>query len=486
MEVVLGIDMGTSYFKLGLFDRKGELRGLGRIAVLPDGNGAGGRCELPIDRFWMLLSQGLADACAQASVQPADIRAVAYSSQANSFVLLDERNNPLTPLVLWPDRRVKLIDPALLDLSNRNDFLGTTGLGLSVSSEFCLAKLLWFRQHEPDVWKRISHVMTISDYLVFALTNRTVGDAGTASLLGILALSQRRWWEDGMRALGLQPAWFATPLLPGSPAGEVHHDGSRRLGLAPGIPVAVGSLDHHIAAIGAGVGSVADFSESTGTVLACLRCSNVYRPKPGCCMGPGLDAHSHYTLVFDDNGAKALEWYQKTHAPQLSIPQLVQEAGAVTAGSEGLVALPSADKYPGLEGFRGRCSSHGPGHFVRALMESTAASLATLVGTLSDADRPKRIVATGGGARSDLWLQIKADLLGIPFVTTSCSEPACMGAAMLAAVTAGWAKTIEEAASAWISVKREFLPQSSLWASVPCAMKSPTPEGLPTSMHPRA
>ena len=104
MELVLGIDLGTSYFKLGLFDRTGKLHGFGRVLVEKDTEN-GNRCQLPVERFWSLLCQGLTEACKQAQAQPEDIKAVSYSSQANSFVLLGEDSQPLTALILWPDSR---------------------------------------------------------------------------------------------------------------------------------------------------------------------------------------------------------------------------------------------------------------------------------------------------------------------------------------------------------------------------------------------
>ena len=121
MEYVLGIDLGTSYFKVGLFDRSGELCGFGRVFVSKDTDN-GGRCELPVDRFWSLLRQALGQARKQAQAQAEDIRGAAYSSQANSFLLLDKKDEPLTPLILWPDSRVEKVDPAVKKLWRRDDY----------------------------------------------------------------------------------------------------------------------------------------------------------------------------------------------------------------------------------------------------------------------------------------------------------------------------------------------------------------------------
>lgn len=456
MELVLGIDLGTSYFKLGLFDRKGKVRGLSRVFVLKETHD-GSRCELPVGRFWELLNQGLSEACNEANSNRGDIEAISYSSQANSFVLLDDNNQPLTPLILWPDSRVKRVDKAVRELWQRNDFLKKTGLGIGSSPQFCVTKLRWFQQNQPAIWSRVNRIMTISDYLTFGLTGQTVGDEGTASLLGLWDLQNHDWWDEALQMLGLSRPRLSKPLGLGTVAGTVNAEGAKRLEIKNGVALAVGSLDHHIAAIGAGIGQEACVSESTGTVLACLCCSEQYRPKTNCCMGPH-HGREWYQLVFSGNGALALEWYQKHYAPDISIDELMKLAGLVDIGSNGLIALPSLEKYQGLAGFLNMSAEHQHGSFVRAIMESTAATLAGLIVSLCPGGTPEKIVATGGGARSNLWLQIKADLLGAEFMTTDCQESACLGAAMLAGVAAGWFENLDQASAAWVSVLKKFSP----------------------------
>ncbi|MBN1352765.1 hypothetical protein JXJ21_25475 [candidate division KSB1 bacterium] len=455
MDFVLGIDLGTSYFKLGLFDRAGEIRGLGRIFV-PKDTGDGSRSEVPVHRFWELLNQALNDACRQAGAQSQQIKAIGYSSQANSFLLLDKQKKPLTPLILWSDNRARDIENVEA-LFQKKDFLERMGLGIECSHQFCVAKCVWFQTHQPDLWARAAHLMTISDYFTWSITDQPLGDSGTAALLGLLDLRTRKWQPDIIDLSNIQ---LSTPLLPGTVAGKITARGARRLNLPANIPFVVGSLDHHIAGIGAGAGHIADMSESTGTVLACLKLDSGYYPRKNICTGNGLSEDQVYQLAFEGNGAGSLEWYQRTQAPGLTIPELVQLAAAVPIGSEGLVARPNADSYPALEGFAGISPNHQQSHFTRAILESTAASLVQLVDHLSGGDPPKRIVATGGGAASDLLLQIKADLLGIEFITTQSSVPACRGAAMLAALAAGWFRTLEKISGEWVKVDRRFKPIS--------------------------
>jgi xylulokinase len=457
VEFVLGIDLGTSYFKLGLFDRMGKLCGLGRVFV-PKQIGNGNLCELEINDFWSLLQKALAQACRQGKASTTDIKAVAYASQANSFLLLDGQDKPLTPLVLWPDNRVQQVDSSLLELSQGEDFLEKTGLGIDISAQFCLAKLLWFQQYQPEIWSQVARIMTISDYLTFSLTNKMVGDMGTASLLGLLDLQQRQWWQKALDTLQLTSSQLSTPLLPGSLAGKICSNTDKYLGLPTGIPFVIGSLDHHLAAVGAGIGSISHTSDSSGTVLACLRYRDDYESKKDCCMGPHIFGEGYYQLAFDNFGAGMIDWYQQNHTPDLSLVELTKKAALVPVGCDKLIAAETINQYERLDGFKHRSSCHQHGHFIRAIMEAAALKLSMLIDHLWGDKIPSRIVSTGGGAKNDLWLQIKADMLNVEFMVTDCTEPACRGAAMIAALAAGWFKNLGGVSDAWISVKKKYHP----------------------------
>ncbi len=431
MDLVLGIDLGTSYFQLRLFDRSGELRGLGRVPA-PVKNADGPIREVAIDDFWSSLRSGLESALQQASGSPRDVRAMGYSSQANSFLLLDGHDRPLTPLILWTDVRTGTVTPEAKRVWEREDFMQVTGMGITPQPGLAVCKLRWFRDQNPEAWSRVRRVMTISDYLTFSLTGRAEGDAGTACLLGICDPRKIDWWDEALQELDLPRRFLSRPLRPGTPCGATTNRATELLGLPKGVPFVVGSLDHHLAAIGAGLGRTAHVSDSTGTVIACICTTDQYDPKPNCCMGPGI-SRKYFQCAFDSNGASVLEWYRREHAPRMSIPQLVDLAAGVQPGSDGLIALPHANEHPNLDGFRNRSPKHTRAHFVRAILESITASLTFLVDHLCPVGRGERIVTTGGGSQSDLWVQLKADMLGTEFVTTNCQEPACMGAAMIAA-----------------------------------------------------
>lgn len=457
MDAFLGIDLGTSYFKLGLFDRPGNLLGLERIAAPVRAEGV--RREIPVEDFWAVLREGLADVLQQAKCSASDVRGVSYASQANTFLLLDENDQPVTPLVLWTDRRADEPDPAVAEFRARPDFLPTTGLGFPAGKTMAVTKLRWFQTHQPDLWRRTGRVMSISDYLTFCLTGRYVGDAGTAALLGLLDLPELDWWDAALQAAGVTREQFSTPHRPGTNVGKIMDQGSKLLGVPAGATFTVGSLDHHIAALGAGIGHVADISVSLGTVLACLSRFDNYVPKSGCIMGPAVEEGSYYQIAFDDGGASVLEWYRNTFAAGMSFAELSAAAKTVSPGCDGLVYAnkqffngcrgsrsPEGTKQPRLPNdvvapsFIKDSANHGTqppythGHHVRAIMESVAGTASRLIESLCEATKPpEKAVATGGGAQSDVWLEILTRTTGVKFIPAPCCEAAARGAAMLAA-----------------------------------------------------
>lgn len=444
MRLLLGIDLGTSYFKVGLFDEAGALRGLGRVPV-EKSCPRPGRVELAVDEFWRLLRGGLAQALAEAGAAAGDIAALSYSSQANTFLLLDSADAPITPLILWNDLRAAPLEPELGEFAGTEEFRRAIGFG-GISAEFAPAKWRWLQREEPAVWRRARRVMTISDYLTFALTGERAGDAGTAALLGLYDLHEAAWWGPALAACGVDSTQLSRPLNPGSRCGCTTPAGAARLDLPAGIPFAVGGLDHHVAAVGSGIGRQADVSISTGTVLAAIALVDQIVPQPGSFHGPHVASPAYYRLRFDSAGAQQLEEYRRQHLPGQRIEELLALAERIP---------PATVVSPGTVSNRASAEIHGIA--VRALLEKIAAKHRELVQEVCGAGGVRRVAVTGGGARSALWLQIKADMLGTP-VFAGPSEAACLGAAMLASVAAGWHASIADVCEAMVHPVRDYAP----------------------------
>jgi xylulokinase len=249
-----------------------------------------------------------------------------------------------------------------------------------------------------------------------------------------------------LHTFGLEAAQLAQPLAPGTTCGRTVAAAASLLGLPAGIPFAVGAIDHHAAAIGSGLGRFADVSISTGTVLAALALVERVAPVSGCYHGPHVDGRTFYRLAFDPNGAGQLEDYQRTLAPDRSIEELLALAAQAPIGGRGPEAA-------------GRERS-GPAHggAVRAILERVAVTHRSLVRQAAGGRTVTRVIATGGGARSPLWLQIDADVLEAAVVRPASPERACLGAAAFAAVAAGWHASLADAVAAMVHPDCAFEP----------------------------
>ena len=444
MALLLGIDFGTSYFKVGLFDETGDMRGLGRVAVVKV-TSALGWSELPIDSFWQLLRVGLKEALVQANASAGDIVGVSYSSQANTFVLLDRHHEPLTPLVVWNDCRAHPLDPAVVAFGDTVEFQRATGFG-GLAPEFASVKWRWFQTHESTLWSKVARIMTLSDYFTFALTGEAVGDASTAALTGLYATTEKQWWTEALKFFGVPAARLSTPMCPGTICGQTRPQAKALLGLPAGVHFAVGGLDHYMAAIGSGLGRLGDASISTGTVLAALQLVDQIETVEACYHGPHYDGR-FYRLAFDPAGATQLEEYQRQFAPNFTIAQL----SALTATVPACAISPIANDG-------GANRRHAI--MVRGIMERISLTHRTLLRRLQVPRPAEQVIATGGGARSSEWLQINANMLGVTVIAPRCHERACLGAAAFAAVAAGRFSRVPDALLAMVHADRIVEPQA--------------------------
>jgi xylulokinase len=289
--------------------------------------------------------------------------------------------------------------------------------------------------------------MTLSDYFTFSLTGEPAGDASTAAFTGLYSTAGGGWWPEALEFFDVPRTSLSRPLRPGTTCGRTVPRALELLGLPPGVCFAVGGLDHHMAAIGSGLERLADASISTGTVLAALMLVDTVEPVADCYHGPHVDGR-FYRLAFDPAGANQLEAYQRHSAPHLSIAQLVDLVAMVPPGTPPESVAP-AD------------ASRRHGAIVRSLMERISATHRTLLRRVQGKRVVRRVIATGGGARSSTWLQINADMLDATIIAPRCHERACLGAAAFAAVAVGYFHSLPDALLAMVHSDRVAEPQSS-------------------------
>ena len=459
MGFVLGIDVSTTATKAILIDETGAVRGVGVSEY---------EFEVP-HPLWSEQEPGLwwdgavtaiRSVLGSTGVVAGDVDAVGLTGQMHGAVLLGAGGDVLRPAILWNDQRTGAECDAIRRALGPDRLVEITGN--DALTGFTAPKLVWVRDHEPDVWRRVAHVLLPKDFVRLRLTGEYALDKADGSGTILFDLAARDWSAEVLAALGIDPAWMPPTREGPEITGTVTAEAAAATGLRAGTPVVAGGGDQSANAVG--VGAVA-----TGTVALSLGTSGVvfattdrplYEPHGRvhafCHAVPGR-WHMMSVML---SAAGSLRWFRDTLAPGVEFGDLVAPAAEVPAGSDGLLFLPylSGERSPHPDplargAFVGLTLRHDRRHLTRAVLEGVAFGLRDGLDLMVEAGMPApdQIRASGGGTASVLWRQILADVLGAEIATVDTTEGAAYGAGLLAAVGAGWFPSVEAATAALVS-----------------------------------
>lgn len=438
------LDVGTTAVKACLFSPALELLA---CSVQEYALHTQGECvEADAAQYKAAARAGLADALAQApGLTPA---AVGVTTQGETFVPVDAEGAPLRPFIVWLDSRAQAEAQALRGILDEEMFYKTTGLP-EISGALPLAKLLWLRENEPETFFQTHKFLLLEDYLLHWLTGRFVSEKSLQTSTGWFDLHSDTLWAQGLAAAGVSAALLPELLECGAPAGPLLPGPAEELGLPPGIPVVAGAMDQTAAALAAGCTRPGTVTETTGTALVMAACTDA----PAFRSGHHVTVYRHALpgkylyLPIGNTAGMALRWFRDEFCRDLpagaqGYTALDALAQSVPCGCEGLVFLPflsgsvDPDACPQARAaFFGARLFTTRAHFTRSVMEAVAFLLRDFFDMLEalgcSADT---VYSLGGGARSTVWQQIKADACGRAFRVPTCSEATAMGAALLA----GW------------------------------------------------
>lgn len=451
MSHALVFDLGTTNFKAAVVDPSGRTVALTRLPT-PTRTAGPGRFEMTSDDLLATIRSLVGRVLEATETASDDIEAIAFASQANTFVLMDARDRPLTPLILWNDRRADEHLPGLDRLRELPDRAHRTG-NPRLTPEHMIAKLASLREHDPAAVRDAARICTISSFLNHWLTGRSIDEASLAFMTGLFDVHQRRWSPAALDAINLDPTSLPEVCDAGVEIGKLRPAAANALGLPLRCRVVTGCLDQFAGAIGAGIVKPGQVCETTGTVLSVVRCSDLFVPgltEQGVWQGPGYEPGVFYQMDFSSLAANLLESYRKTHAPDYTFEQLDREAAAVLAGDAN-----AASRYP-LDVKRsescGRPVFHAPptppGHAVLAIMQAVAERLPSHLDRVCGNDRPAIVTCLGGAGRSKLWRQLKQERTGLMMRPSRSQEPALIGAAVCAR-SARSAEGIASVAQQW-------------------------------------
>ncbi|HXS44707.1 MAG TPA: gluconokinase [Solirubrobacteraceae bacterium] len=464
--VVLAVDLGTTATKVRAIDARGATHAAATAEHALDEPAPGAATQDPdaVLRATLGAMQEAAEAAADAG---AEVAGLAFSSAMHSVVGLDGDGEPLTPVLTWADTRAteqaeRLRErPEALELHRRT--------GTPVHPMAPLAKLVWLRECEPELFSRVRRWVGIKELLLARLTGACVMDHSVASGTGLMDLERLDWDDEALGLAGVERASLpelvpTTDVLEGLSA-----EGARAAGLPRETRVVVGAGDGPLANLGLGVVRPGVAGCSIGTSGA-LRVT-VERP--------GIDPEGRvfcYALVPGrwvvggalNSGGVVLRWAGEALAPDLGdepAPALLELAADAPAGSGGLLMLPylfgeRAPQWSALPrgAYVGLTHHHRREHLVRAALEGVCLQMALVLASLRDAGNDVHEVrATGGFARSPLWKQMLTDALGLPVGFAADNEGSALGAALLGMEALGLVESID-VASELVEIREVLRP----------------------------
>ncbi|MBS1863050.1 MAG: hypothetical protein JSS68_15215 [Actinobacteria bacterium] len=453
----IGIDVGSQSVKACLLDPEGEVLAVGRRACSMS-HPAGGWAEQDPAEWELGLEDAVHQVLDVAGVEGSEVGQLGLASQVDGVVAVDAALRPLRNAVIWLDRRAAAQAEALCEAVGERDLFERTGLVCDASHT--APKMMWLRDEEPEVYAAARSLPSVGGYLVGRLTGALVQDRANSSSTLIYDIAAGDWSAALVEAAGLDLDRLPAVRDSTDLAGTLTPAAAARLGLCSACQVIVGTGDDHGAALAAGLlrpGLIADVTGTAEPIAAVAERLTLDEERL-------VETHAHAvpgTLLVENPGfvsGGSTLWLAESvlHCSQ---EELFERAAAAPPGADGVTFLPTLsgamaprwnDAMRGA--FAGIAMNHTDRHLARAVLEGCAYALRDVVDRLAAlglAGEEVRVV--GGGARSPLWLQIKADVLNRPVRPVLAEEPTALGAAMLAALAGGvfgdFDEAVERAAS---------------------------------------
>ena len=468
MDYVLGIDVGTGGTRAVLVDSTGMIASSATCEHVPFASPKTGWAEQDPHDWWKAAGAAIREALSK--VPGAKVTGVGLAGQMHGAVLLDEQDEVIRPALIWCDQRTQpQCDWLNAKIGEQRIIELTCNPALT---NFTLTKLLWVRDNEPELWKRFRRVLLPKDYVRFCMTGEHAMDVAEASGTLMLDVAHRRWSQEMMAAVGLPMSCL--PGLSESPevCARISSAGAAATGLQAGTPVVGGAGDQAGGAVGMGIvrgGAVSATIGTSGVVFAAT--DNPAMDVRGrvhtfCHAVPGR----WHVMGVTQAAGQSFRWIRDLlqNSGTLSYDQLTREAAQVPPGSDGVLWAPylMGERTPHLDPnargtLTGLAASHTRAHVVRAILEGVAFSLKDTFSLFKEMNVPvKNIRLGGGGARSDLWRQIQADVYGYEVEILTAEEGAAYGGALLAGVGAKWWNSVEEACDAVVKVQKRVKPNA--------------------------
>ncbi len=465
----LGIDTSTTSSKALLIDDNGEVISVASSPHTLQTPRPLWSEQNPLE-WWDAVSASIKSVLEKAAIGGEKIAAIGLTGQMHGLILLDEAGNVLRPAILWNDQRTQSQCDEIHQIIGKEKFIQITG-NVALTG-FTAPKILWVKENEPEIFSKAKHVLLPKDYIRLKLTGGYAMDKADGAGTVLFDLKARDWSDEILSALDIPRTWMPKTFEGTEFTGYVSEEAARLTGLKVGTPVAAGGGDQAAGAVGMGVvePGIVGLTVGTSGVVFATTSSALIEPEGRlhafCHAMPGI---WHFMGVML-SAAGSLQWYRDTLAADMSFDDLLKEAEAIPAGSEGLQFLPylSGERTPHPDplargAFIGLTLRHSRAHMTRAVLEGVAFGLKDSFSLIQNAglDRITQIRASGGGTKGKLWRQILASVLEAELVTVNTTEGGAYGAALLAGVGAGAWSDVVSACKSCVKITGSTMPDPS-------------------------
>ncbi|MGQ9681646.1 MAG: FGGY-family carbohydrate kinase [Anaerolineae bacterium] len=471
MPHLLGIDVGTTNTKVVLCDPEGRIQGQAS-APTPTSPVAPGQATSDPEEVYATVLRAMGQAASQCP--SAEVVGIAVSSMAEAGVPLDSHNVPIYPIIAWHDNRTLPYRAWWAERLDEDAQYAITGL--QPGHIYSLNKLLWLRDHEPATYRRLARWLSVSDYVAYRLCGVQAMSYSQASRTLAFDVRSLQWSDSLLQLSGVAPGVFPTGVSSGQALGPLCSAAARACGLTPRALVAAGGHDHLCAALACGVVAPGTLLDSIGTTEAMLTPLGEPRTTPevrrlGLHCGVHVVPRTYYAIGGLLGIGPLQSWLVQNLLGLGPGDEAYTRLAALVAdsppGARGLLFLPflAGGGAPQIDpraagGWLGLRLQHTCADMARAALEGVAFELRRLldsIAVVSDAAGVAALRAVGGGSRSDLGLQLRADVTGRLVQAPASPERAALGAALLGGLGAGVYAHPQEAARVYAAA-RTFYP----------------------------
>ena len=470
---IAGLDIGTTGCKLTVFDSDGNY--LGKAYREYPVKRSVGEHEANVAA---IMDGVIAVMKEMAAVYP-DIAGIGVTSFGETFVLTDEAGTPLHQAMLYTDPRGASQCRELTDKMGGKTIASITGL--KPHEMYSLSKVMWMKQHHPEIYDRAKHIFLMEDYVVFHLTGKAQIDYSLATRTMAFDITTMKWSAEILRNAGVDPELFSKPVPTGTSAGVILDEVAQRTGLGQDTQIVSLSHDQVAAAVGAGVFD-SDYAVDGAGTVECV--TPVYDSLPelekmyegNYAVVPYVIPGKYVAYAFSYTGGALIQWCVDTLAKKekeiarnenVSVnTYLEQEFGGQITEPTGMLVLPhfagAATPYmdTGSKGaIVGLTAETSVSDIYRACMEGVGYEMMLNMECLEASGLHFQMLhATGGGAKSEIWMQMKADMLGVPITALKTVDAGTVGSAMLTGIAAGCFSDLSDAAAHMIKKTKVYTP----------------------------